>query len=49
MEGANELCEKIVKLMESYNMKVYDFEYVNELIEKTPETEGTTTEKLENK
>lgn len=37
MVNTNELCEKIVELMESYNMKVYDFEYVNELIEKTIE------------
>jgi hypothetical protein len=32
-----ELSKKIVELMESYNMKVYDLEYVEELIEKTIE------------
>lgn len=32
-----ELCEKIAELMEKYNMKVYDFEFINELIEKTIE------------
>lgn len=30
-----ELGKKIVELMESYDMKVYDLEYVEELIEKT--------------
>lgn len=34
-----ELGEKIAKLMESYNMKIYDLEYINELIEKTIERE----------
>lgn len=33
----HELCEKIAKLMEEYNMKVYDLEFINELIEKTIE------------
>jgi hypothetical protein len=32
-----ELGEKIAELMENYGMKVYDLEYVNELIEKTIE------------
>jgi hypothetical protein len=32
-----ELSEKIAKLMESYNMKIYDLEFINELIEKTIE------------
>ncbi len=32
-----ELCEKIAEIMEKYNMKVYDFEFINELIEKTIE------------
>jgi hypothetical protein len=32
-----ELIKKIVELLESYKMKVYDFEYVEELIEKTIE------------
>jgi hypothetical protein len=32
-----ELGEKILKLMEEYNMKVYDLELINELIEKTVE------------
>lgn len=32
-----ELGEKIAKLMEQYNMKVYDLEFINELIEKTIE------------
>ena len=37
MNNQNELCEKIAELMESYNMKIYDHEYINELIEKTIE------------
>ena len=32
-----ELGEKIAKLMEEYHMKVYDLEFINELIEKTIE------------
>lgn len=32
-----ELGEKIAKLMEEYNIKVYDLEFINELIEKTIE------------
>lgn len=32
-----ELSKKIIELLESYDMKVYDDEYVNELIEKTIE------------
>lgn len=32
-----ELSEKIVRLMESYDLRVYDQEFVNELIEKTIE------------
>lgn len=32
-----ELGEKIAKLMESYGMKIYDLEFINELIEKTVE------------
>jgi len=32
-----ELSEKIAELMESYRMKVYDLEFINELIEKTIE------------
>lgn len=32
-----ELSEKIATLMESYKMKVYDLEFINELIEKTIE------------
>ena len=32
-----ELSEKILELMESYNLKVFDLEYINELIEKTLE------------
>jgi hypothetical protein len=32
-----ELSEKIAKLMEEYSMKVYDLEFINELIEKTIE------------
>ena len=31
----NELIEKIAKLMEEHKMRVYDFEFINELIEKT--------------
>ena len=34
-----ELSEKILELMESYNLKVFDLEYINELIEKTLERE----------
>jgi hypothetical protein len=30
-----ELGEKIVQLLESYNLKVYDTEFIEELIEKT--------------
>lgn len=37
MENTNELGEKIAELLESYNMKVYDLEFINELIEKTIE------------
>jgi hypothetical protein len=36
----NEFCElskKIIELLESYKMRVYDSEYVDELIEKTLE------------
>lgn len=36
MENIN-LCEKNADTMEKYNMKVYDFEFINELIEKTIE------------
>jgi hypothetical protein len=36
-ENFCELSEKIAALMESYKMKVYDLEYINELIEKTIE------------
>ena len=32
-----ELVEKIAKLMEEYKMRVYDLEFINELIEKTVE------------
>lgn len=32
-----ELSEKISKLMEEYKMRVYDLEFINELIEKTIE------------
>jgi len=32
-----ELIKKIIELLESYSMKVYDDEYVNELIQKTLE------------
>lgn len=32
-----ELTQKMVELMESYNMKIYDLEYINEFIEKTIE------------
>jgi len=32
-----ELSEKIIKLLESYSIKVYDDEYIKELIEKTIE------------
>jgi hypothetical protein len=32
-----ELSEKIAKLMEEYKMRVYDLEFINELIEKTIE------------
>jgi len=31
----NELSEKIAKIMEEYKIRVYDFEFINELIEKT--------------
>lgn len=39
MENAKfyELSEKIAKLMEEYKMKIYDLEFINELIEKTIE------------
>ena len=37
MKNNNELIQKIIELLESYNMKVYDDEYINELIEKTIE------------
>jgi hypothetical protein len=33
----NELSEKIAKIMEEYKIRVYDFEFINELIEKTIE------------
>jgi hypothetical protein len=32
-----ELSQKILKLMEEYNMRVYDLEFIDELIEKTIE------------
>lgn len=32
-----ELSEKIAKIMETYDMRVYDLEFINELIEKTIE------------
>lgn len=32
-----ELSEKIAKVMEAYDLKVYDLEFINELIEKTIE------------
>lgn len=32
-----ELGEKIARLMETYKLRVYDLEYINELIEKTIE------------
>ena len=32
-----ELAEKIAKLMEEYNIRVYDLEFINELIGKTIE------------
>lgn len=32
-----ELSKKIIEIMESYNIKVYDSEYVEELIKKTIE------------
>jgi len=32
-----ELSERIAKLMEEYKMKIYDLEFINELIEKTIE------------
>jgi hypothetical protein len=32
-----ELVKKIADLMENYKMKVYDFEYIEELIQKTLE------------
>jgi hypothetical protein len=32
-----ELGQKILKLMEEYNMRVYDLEFIDELIEKTIE------------
>lgn len=34
-EKYNELSAKIAELMESYKLKIYDFEFINELIEKT--------------
>ena len=32
-----ELCEKIAELMTKHGMKVFDLEYINELVEKTIE------------
>lgn len=32
-----ELCEKIAELMTNHGMKVFDLEYINELLEKTIE------------
>ena len=32
-----ELSEKIAKIMETYDLRVYDLEFINELIEKTIE------------
>jgi hypothetical protein len=32
-----ELGQKIAELMEKYNLKIYDFEFIDELIEKTIE------------
>lgn len=32
-----ELGEKIAKIMEEYKLRVYDLEFINELIEKTIE------------
>jgi len=32
-----ELSQKILKLMEEHNMRVYDLEFIDELIEKTIE------------
>jgi len=37
MQNVKELGEKIAKLMEEYKMRVYDFEFIEELIEKTIE------------
>lgn len=33
----NVLADKIAKLMEEYDIRVYDLEFINELIEKTIE------------
>ena len=37
MKNIEELGEKIARLMEEYDMRVYDFEFIHELIEKTVE------------
>jgi hypothetical protein len=37
MQDFKELGEKIARLMEEYHMRVYDFEFIEELIEKTVE------------
>jgi hypothetical protein len=37
MQNMKELGEKIAKIMEEYKMRVYDFEFIEELIEKTIE------------
>jgi hypothetical protein len=34
-EKMPELCEKIAELMTKHGMKVFDLEYINELVEKT--------------
>ena len=37
MQDTKEISEKIAKIMEEYKMRVYDFEFIEELIEKTIE------------
>ena len=37
MQNMKELGEKIAKIMEEYKMRVYDFEFIEELIQKTIE------------
>jgi hypothetical protein len=37
MQNVKEISEKIAKIMEEYKMRVYDFEFIEELIEKTIE------------